>query len=181
VLVTCGLDEYEVTSQPWAGRAEVVDIAPGALGKTHDELVLPKGTLERPPLYTRLSEVVGRLYESEAVVPPAAQLCRSLASKLPDGGVVVAEPGLVGYWVARTFPTSVPGSVIVPATGGRQAALDAARGAAGQGRPVTFVTVDDGIEPWAELVTVEHWGSGVDLDPSELIDVAGPIVAWGGL
>ena len=32
VLVTSGLDPEEVTSQPWEGRAEVVDVAPEALG-----------------------------------------------------------------------------------------------------------------------------------------------------
>src|SRR5205823_2818409 len=34
------------------------------------------------------------------------------------GSVVAAEPGLAGFWVARTFPTSGPGLVHVPARRG---------------------------------------------------------------
>ena len=107
---------------------------------------LPAGRTDRPPLYTELAAVVGPLYDV-AGSPPAR--AAALAAALPEDGVVVARPGLLGFWLARTFPT-------------------AARAACAS-RTVGTPTVTE--EDWAE----------VDLDPSALVAVAGPIVAWGGI
>lgn len=177
VLVTSGLDPAEVTSAPWLGRAEVIDIAPDALGVAAGRFALPAGSLERPALYTELAAVCGPLYAQPSSAPARAA---ALAAALADGGLVVGEPGLVGFWVARTFPTSIPGSVVVPATGGKEAAWAAARAAVERGRAVTLVA--DATPP-AEVATggvrVEVWGDGsVDLDPSALVAVAGDIVAF---
>lgn len=173
VLVTSGLDPAEVTSSPWLGRSEVLDVAPDALGVAAGRFVLPEGTLERPALYTDLAAVCGPLYGVAGSAPARAS---ALAASLPEGGLVVAEPGLVGFWVARTFPTSVPGSVVVPASGGPEAAWRAAGEAAATGRAVTLVAAApvelDGVQ-------VEVWGDGtVDLDPAPLVAVAGDVVAW---
>ncbi|MGK2949281.1 MAG: hypothetical protein ACSLFP_11945 [Acidimicrobiales bacterium] len=148
VLVTSGLDPAEVTSRPWAGRAEVIDIAPADLATC--DRSLPAGTLDRPALYTELAAVVGPLYEQPGSPPARAA---ALAADLPDGATLGARPGLVGFWVARTFPTARPGSVRIT------------------GEPVDgeVMVLED--EDWAEL----------DLDPSALVAVAGPIVAWGGV
>ncbi len=176
VLVTSGLDPAEVTSRPWDGRAEVVDLAPAVLATFAGDL--PPGTMERPALYSELAEVVGPMY-AEPGSPP--QRAAALAEALPHGGLVVAEPGLVGFWVARTFPTSVAGSVHVPAVGGPQAAWQAAERAASEGRAVVLVAAS---MPSFALpgVTVELWHPDeVDLDPSALVAVAGDIVAWGGI
>jgi thiamine pyrophosphate-dependent acetolactate synthase large subunit-like protein len=171
VLVTSGLALAEVTTQPWADRAEVVDVAPGALASWDQPL--PPGSLERPALYTALAAVVGPLYEVPGSPPARAA---ALAAALPPGGLVVAEPGLVGFWVARTFPTSAPGSVVVPAAGGREAAWAMAAEAAAAGRAVTLVA---GAPVALPGVVTEVWDAAeVDLDPSALVEVAGPIVAW---
>ncbi|MDQ2651259.1 MAG: hypothetical protein M3Z03_17110 [Actinomycetota bacterium] len=134
VLATSGLDDDEVTSRPWEGRAEVIDIDPRELASARS--TLPPGTLDRPALYTDLAAVCGPFYGQPGSAPARAA---ALASALPEGGVVVAEPGLVGFWVARTFPTSLPGSVVVPATGGGGAAHRAARVLAAEGGGVTLV------------------------------------------
>jgi hypothetical protein len=147
VLITSGLDPAEVTTTPWAGRAEVIDVAPADLA-TFDG-PLPDGTLERPALYTELAAVVGPLYEREGSAPARA---RVLAGELGPHDVVVARPGLVGFWIARTFPTSRPGSV--------------------------RVTNDD--VAGATVIDDAGWVD-VDLDPAPLVAVAGPIVAWGGI
>jgi len=69
--------------------------------------------------------------------------------------------------------------VLVPATGGKEAAHTGALAAAATGRPVTLVT---DAPPPAEMsaggVAVERWGDDVDLDPTALVEVAGEIVAW---
>jgi len=174
VLVTSGLDPAEVTAQPWLGRAEVIDVRPAHLAAAGPDL--PAGTTKRPRLYTDLAAVVGPLYERVGSAPARAA---ALAAALPDGGVVVAEPGLVGFWIARTFPTSVPGSVIVPAAGGVAAAHAAAARLAIKGRPVVLV-VGSAPARAAPGVQVEVWDpEEVDLDPSALVEIAGPIVAWG--
>jgi hypothetical protein len=115
--------------------------------------------------------VVGPLYEDPAT--PAAR-ARELSLTLPPGGVVVAPPGLVGFWVARTWPTVVPGSVIVPATAEPGRAQRAARAAAGGGRPVLFVTDTADDIPGVEVVV---WDGDLAI-PQALVDVAGPLVAW---
>lgn len=144
VLVTSGIDPEEVTSRPWEGRAEVIDIEPCDLASF--DRPLPPGSNERPALYTELAAVVGPLYDDPR--SPAARAAE-LAASLRDGETIVARPGLVGFWLARTFPTTRPGSVRITDEG------DA--------------TVHDA--DWADL----------DLDPSALVAVAGPIVAWGGI
>ena len=120
------------------------------------------------------------MYASTADPEPAAKRAAALAAALPEGGLVVAEPGLVGFWVARTFPTSVPGSVLVPASGGRRAAWRAAADAAAAGRPVTLVAdAPPPAEVTAGGVAVELWTEAtVDLDVASLVAVAGDIVAW---
>jgi thiamine pyrophosphate-dependent acetolactate synthase large subunit-like protein len=178
VLVTSGLDPAEVTSAPWLGRAEVIDLAPSALATA--ALPLPPGTTERPPLYAALAAVVGPLYDVPGSPPARAA---ALAATLPAGGVVVAPPGLVGFWIARTFPTSLPGSVLVPASGGTGAAWQAATALAAAGHPVTFVTGDGDRPSRAHPgITVEVWPCAQnELDPAPLVAVAGSIVAWDGL
>jgi len=176
VVVTSGLDPDEVTAQPWLGRAEVVDVAPTDLATI--DLELPTGTLDRPALYSRLATVVGPMYDRPGSPPARAA---ALAAGLPAGGVVVAEPGLVGFWIARTFPTSQAGSVVVPASGGLEAAHQAARELARAGRDVVLIAP---AAPALALpgVRVQVWSAeDVDLDPRALIEVAGEIVAWGGV
>ncbi len=175
VLVTSGLDPAEVTSTPWVGRAEVIDVAPQDLATL--DATLPPGSLERPALYTALAAVVGPMYEQPGTPPARAA---ALAAALPERGVVVAEPGLAGFWVARTFPTSVPGSVLVPASGDPARAWDVARQAAAAGRAVTLVAHTAAPVDLPGVV-VEVWDPDrVDLDPAPLVAVAGEIVAWGG-
>jgi hypothetical protein len=86
----------------------------------------------------------------------------------------VAPPGLVGFWVARTWPTVEPGSVIVPATTEPGRAERAARLAAAEGRPVVFVTDTPENVPGVEVVA---WDGDLAI-PRPLLDVAGPLVAW---
>ena len=149
VLVTSGLDAAEVTSRPWEGRAEVIDVEPAALAGL--ERRLPAGSLDRPPLYTELAAVVGPMYEQPGSAPARAA---ALSASLAEDGLVVAAPGLVGFWLARTFPTRRPGSL--------------------------RITADRVSGPTVVRVRDED-GADADLDPAPLVAVAGPIVAWGGI
>ena len=151
VLITSGLDPDEVTSTPWEGRADVIEVAPADLGDVPSWWDRPQEQPTPPRLYTELAAVVMPMYEDPST-PPAR--LRAMSEQLELGATVFAPPGLLGYWVARTWPTTVPGSVVVPAREGT------------------------GAPEGAVLIELD----GVDLTiPQSLLDVAGPVVAWGGL
>jgi hypothetical protein len=177
VLVTSGLDPDEVTSRPWEGRAEVIDVEPADLGALALRWELPRRSPVPSRLYTKLAAVIGPLYADPST--PAAR-ARQIAADLPPQGVVVATPGLAGFWIARALPTEVAGSVVVPA---RDAPGEVERRAAALtrgGRSVVLVTDRPTSEsgPWTKVV---RWDD-VDLAvPDALLEVAGPIVAWGGV
>jgi hypothetical protein len=170
VLLTSGLDPLEVTSRPWEARpVEVLDLAPADLaGFDWGE---PPADLARPALYSELAAVVGPMYDDPAT-PPAR--LRAIAAASPEGALVVAPPGLVGYWVARTWSTTEPGSVVVPASPDPAVAQRVAVDAAAGGRPVTYVT-DAPIDlPGVDVVV---WTDDLAI-PRALLDVAGPLAAW---
>jgi hypothetical protein len=116
---------------------------------------------------------VGPAYQSATVPLHPARASRDLGALRPDGGIVVADPGSAGLWVARTFPTVEPGSVLVPATNAPGSAAAAALlvGALG----VTTWPLDLMTEAVLDLagslgrdVTLEAWGSeGSPSSPEE--------------
>ena len=111
VLLTSGLDPDEVTTTPWAGRAEVVDVPVADLGAFATDWPHEPFEPTRPRLYTELASVVQPMYSDPA--SPAARL-HAINASLPANGMVFAPPGLLGFWVARTWSTTIPGSVVVP-------------------------------------------------------------------
>ena len=170
LLLTSGLDPREVTSRPWEARStDVVDIEPAELGRV--DWTEPPGDLQRPRLYTELAAVVGPMYDDLAT-PPAR--LRTIAADSPPGALVVAPPGLAGFWVARTWSTTEPGSVVVPADPEPSFAERLAVEAAASGRAVTYVTDEPVDLPGVDVVV---WTDDLSI-PQALLDVAGPLVAW---
>jgi hypothetical protein len=218
IVVTCGLDPDE-TPLDSLGSYVIQDVEPWQL----PALVAnwPRSNeppVERPPLYGAIAAVVTPLYESSTVpmTPPRAAL--HLSGACPDDGVVVADAGVAGFWIARTFPTGTTGSVVVPAIaqpGFAAAAAMAARLAGRRSIAVVDGPLDDATEHVLEAAEragvafgVQVWGGdGVLADTGEhvsmtqrgfeaevimiddvpidtsvlehLIDVAGPVTAWG--
>ena len=117
LIVTSGLDPDEFGVDALAGgRAMVLDIAPWQLEIALVEWPRRHRTVaERPPLYSTISEIVQPMYERSngPITPPRAAL--HLSGAAPDGAVVVADAGMAGFWIARTFPTGIANSVVVPA------------------------------------------------------------------
>jgi hypothetical protein len=102
---------------------------------------------------------------------------------------VTAQPGEVGLWVARTFPTDRMGSVIVPAYD--RPGIGAAVGlvSALQGTDTVTVVrgpVDDATATILDLarhhelpLRLEVWADDVDWSRTgDLVAAAGPVVAW---
>ncbi len=171
LLVTSGLDPAEVTRSPWEGRAEVVDVPVDQLGTFAARWPHQPFEPTRPRLYTELAAVVQPLYADPA--SPAARLHAMSTSLAPDA-IVLAPPGLLGFWVARTWSTTIPGSVVVPASTEPGLTERLAAEAAARGRSVILLSPEP-IE--VKDVTVVVWEGDLSI-PQALLDVAGPVVAW---
>lgn len=180
VVIATGLDPDE-TPLDQLGNWVVQEVLPGQLGAlTHGWT--PNRTLpERPPLYAAIAGVVTPLYESDQVPLTAPRAALHLSGALPDRGIVVADPGAAGFWIARTLPTSFPGSVCVPATFTPGFAAAAALICALEGRPCLAVSdqaggidgIDDTSAAVLELaetlerpVALQLWGPEGSLDSS---------------
>lgn len=217
LIIATGVDPHEAPPDQWQ-LAPHVTIAPRELAALAEAWPLAPGVPVRPPLYTRLAEIVQPLFVADRVPLSPARAVADLKAELPPGGTVFADPGLAGFWVARTFPTSDLGSVSVPAQREPGSAAWAAVNAASTGRAAIAVTTapydletDDALAyaaasgiafvlvVWGEGTVDRAADHGADLrdavasghlrvvevpidwsDTDALIDIAGPITAWGG-
>jgi thiamine pyrophosphate-dependent acetolactate synthase large subunit-like protein len=171
LILTAGLDPDEVTTRPWEPYAEVVDLPVAELGILASKWPHQPYEPFRPRLYTELAAVVQPMYADPTT--PAARL-HAINQALPPDGVVFAPPGLLGFWVARTWSTTVPGSVVVPASTEPGLTERLAAAAAADGRPVTLLSEEEVTIEGVDVVVFDD-----DLTiPQALIDVAGPVVAW---
>ncbi len=145
-IIATGIDEAESPREHFA-LAEVIDIEPGDLAALAS--IAPETVDRRPPvdnhLYARLAAVARPGYVDEKVPLHPARAVADLGAVLPPGGLVAADPGVAGLWVARTFPTPAlapgePRRVIVPARREAGVAVRLAAAAARAGRPAIAVT-----------------------------------------
>jgi hypothetical protein len=119
---------------------------------------------QRPPLYDTIAAVVGPLYESDGSPLRAPRAALHLAGAAPDRAVVVADVDPAGFWVARTFPTGVPGSVVVPSIGETGFAAAATLALRSAGVPGIGVTTDpDDPTTAAALAAAQRLGCGLAL------------------
>ena len=139
LLVGSGLDPDEAPEARWAlaPRAVVAPKHLAALGRSWAGVAVTG-----PPnrLYPQLAAVVGRLSPSAQVPLSPARAVVDLRAALPPDGVIAADPGLAGLWIARTFPTTDARSIGVPATVAPGYAAAAALTARLDGRPAIAVT-----------------------------------------
>jgi hypothetical protein len=169
VVVCVGVDPDEFPPSGF-GDAQVLDLHPVHLAFAAESWPEPLADPPRPPLYTDLAAVIGPAYDSEAVPLHPARASRDLGALRPFGGIVVADPGPAGLWVARTFPTTEPGSVLVPATDAPGSAAAAALlGGLDASRPALGVTTWP-LDPMTEAV----------LELARSLEVALTLEAWGG-
>ncbi|MEJ7583739.1 MAG: hypothetical protein WKF43_06520 [Acidimicrobiales bacterium] len=202
LVVTSGLDLDEcrlLVLDP----DQTIDVPPSHLRFAAGGWPPPWVAPSRSTLYERLAAVVGPMYASEAtpLPPPAA------AAALVGRGRVTADAGRAGFWVARSFPTTEPGTVVVPARSmaGFAAAAGLLSGLDGRSAiAVVSAPLDDMTRSVLELarlsgaqLVVQVWGDpdalpapsssdGVTIETvavdwsvlDRLVAVAGPITAW---
>lgn len=172
VVVAVGLDEDELRLDAW-GLGQVLEVEPDQLAALAFTWPEPESLPARPRLYTELAAALAPLYDDESVPLSPARAAADMAAARPSGGLVAVDPGPAGLWVARTFPTTEPGCVVVPATVAPGFAAAAALVAEVRGRPAVAVTtapVDDhtrAILAFAARMGVDlavlEWGADVSL------------------
>jgi Thiamine pyrophosphate enzyme, central domain len=220
LIVATGVDPDEAPAEHWQ-LAPVLTVVPGALGPLSELWRRPRGQLAVPPLRAGLAAATQEGWAGTVAPLPPSRITLHYGTVFGSGGLVAADPGIAGYWVARTFSTTELGSALVPARRGRGfaaacalvarlrrprrpvlAAVDALSG------PVTAVL--DAAASLGIAVPLEIWDDeapGIDADThlerlrrlavadapvpvrvatdgrqlDRMIDVAGPVVAWGGL
>ena len=139
LLVVTGLDPDEAPETRW-GLAPYVVVAPEHLGALAPSWIGAAVTGPPNRLYPELAAVVRRLSPAARVPLSPARAVADLRAELPPGGVIAADPGLAGFWIARTFPTTEPRSIGVPATVAPGYAAAAALVARLDDRPAMAVT-----------------------------------------
>lgn len=165
LLVVSGVDPLEAPEHRWSGPPQVLEVEPWQLAALAWRWEEPRPTPPRPALYTELAAALAPLYQSDAIPLTPARAAAGLAAARPAGGLVVADPGPAGLWVARAFPTTEPGSVVVPAVFVRGFAAAAAAVAGLDRRPVVAVVTDPPDDSTLELLALaDHWGVALSLE-----------------
>ncbi len=141
LLITAGLDRDEANEQLLDSvTRKRVDVAPEQLGDLA-RLVAGNRHLDAAnALYTRLAAVAQPGYADDRFPMHPARAVAQLAAARPTGGIIAADPGAVGLWVARTFSTTELASVIVPASTAPGIAAAVAFCARRRGLPAAAVT-----------------------------------------
>jgi thiamine pyrophosphate-dependent acetolactate synthase large subunit-like protein len=189
LLWVTGLDPLESPASRYELGARVVAIEPRDLATFAPAIARSSHPIEPPALYERLAAVAQPGYVDERFPRHPARAVIELKQRMTPGAIVTAQPGPAGLWVARTFPTDAPGSIVVPAESAPGVGIAVALAAAHSGRAATAVTIEPLDEVETALVqlgarlevplTIEAWGDDVDLSLTELlVDAAGPVVAW---
>jgi hypothetical protein len=113
LVVVSGVDELEAPKRLWSRYRHCV-VAPEVLGPLAERLARPGSFLDLPPLRERLAAVTQAGWASGPKSLAPTLVTRHYADALGRGGMVAADAGVAGYWVARTFPTTQLGTALVP-------------------------------------------------------------------
>lgn len=189
LVIAMGADPLE--SPDDALRCEVVHVHPMQI----ESLAIKESSVnielqEKPPLFKAIAAIAQPGYLSEQNPRHPARCVIDVKRSLPPGGIVVVEPGLLGLWFARTFPTETPGSVVIPAFSAPGLAAVIGLVAAINGHHATVITsepMDQVTEAVHEIsrqikasIHIESWGpADIDLSATKsLIAAAGEVLAW---
>jgi thiamine pyrophosphate-dependent acetolactate synthase large subunit-like protein len=116
LVLAVGVDEREAPRRLWAGGASVREVAPEALGPLAERWPAAARDFPAvPPLRERLAAVTQAGWTASGTPLMPSRVTLHYAQVLGEAGLVAADPGTAGYWVARTFATTRLGSVLVPA------------------------------------------------------------------
>lgn len=189
LVIAFGADPLE--SPDDAIGCEVLHIHPLQIEKLSILQITTKvESLTKPPLFTAIADIAQPGYLSNQSPRHPTRCVMDVKRSLPPGGIVAVEPGPLGLWFARTFPTEAPGTIIVPAWSKPGAAAAIGLISAIYGHHATVITsarmdqVSAAIQEIGREIEaplkIEEWGpKDIDLSVTEsLIAVAGEVIAW---
>lgn len=113
LIVATGVDPREALAG-WR-LAPVVEVHPWSLGPLAERWGRPPREIAKPPLFTALAEITQRGWAATDAPLPPSKVTQHYGRRLGGGGLVAADPGLAGYWTARTVGTTGVGGVLVSA------------------------------------------------------------------
>jgi thiamine pyrophosphate-dependent acetolactate synthase large subunit-like protein len=172
LLRATGIDPDRLAESAWRSVA-VADLADAAARVTASW----GGPPDKPPLpemFQVMWDLAQPLYKLEDAPLNPARAASDIVAALGPDGVVCAEAGRSGWWVARTVPTVRLGSVQVPAAATPGLAIERAVACARSGVPVVAV-LDEPVTAGAGAalaaarreglpLVVEVWGAA-DAEP----------------
>lgn len=129
----------------------------------------PPAPPPQPELFQVLWDIAQPLYKLEGAPLNPARAASDVAGALGAEGIVCAEPGLAGWWIGRTVPTTRLGSVAIPAVGRAGAAVARAFVIASRGGTALAV-VDSALSPAAAALVERARAQGL----SFVVEVWGP-------
>jgi hypothetical protein len=116
LIVATGLDPHESPDDRWR-LAPALTVPPAGLAPLAERCGPTQRTwLVMPLLRSRLADVTQRGWGAEAAPLPPSRATMHYAECVAAGGLVAADAGGAGFWVARTLGTTRLGAVIVPST-----------------------------------------------------------------
>jgi hypothetical protein len=179
LVLAVGVDERESPRHLWRRGVPVLEVAPEALGPLAERWpVASRDFPEMPPLRERLAAVTQAGWTTDGTPLMPSLVTRHYAQILGESGLVAADPGTAGYWVARTFATTRLGSVQVPAAAveGWAAACVLAARLVTPLRPALAV-VDGGLGEQGSAVLAEAARQGVGIGVEAWDEEAEPCAA----
>jgi thiamine pyrophosphate-dependent acetolactate synthase large subunit-like protein len=114
LIVATGIDPDEAPDGTWQ-VAPVLPVEPALLAPLAERWRRPARPLEVPPLRAGLAAVTQDGWASTSVPLAPSRVTMHYGQVFGRGGLVAADAGTAGYWVARTFSTTELGTVHVPA------------------------------------------------------------------
>lgn len=113
LVLGVGLDYREAPAHLWEQFPHRI-IAPAALGPLAEHMDGSGAFPDVPQLRNRLAAVTQAGWAPGITPLKPSLVTRHYAEVLGRGGVVAADSGVAGFWVARTFSTTQLGTVFVP-------------------------------------------------------------------
>jgi hypothetical protein len=113
LVIAVGVDEREAPSRFWRQYPHLV-VDPDQLGPLAERWRGPSGWLDLPPLRIRLAGVTQAGWSSGSKPVMPTRVTMHYGQSLAAGGLVAADAGNAGYWVARTFATTELRAACVP-------------------------------------------------------------------
>jgi acetolactate synthase-1/2/3 large subunit len=112
LIVAVGVDEREAVAD-WR-LAPTLTLDPCELGPAAELMRRERREIDVPPVRAGLAAITMRGWERTDTPLAPTKATQHYSQLLGGGGLVAADPGMAGYWVARTFGTSGLGGAQVP-------------------------------------------------------------------